>query len=251
MIEFASTGVAAGTGGTLVAFPTAATATTERGSESVFPGEGDQVNHRVQGTTTGLIALLILVLPALAAGQVVPIPFHWSAPTQGTEAVSYNVWISRDGGEPRLEATAQDTTWTLEASVGVEYRVFVQGVDALDRDGALSPPSEVVYLPELQPEQDGPPLNAGFRPNYPNPFNPETTIRYGVPEGVQDQRIALELFDIRGQRVRSFQPAETPGWHTAVWDGRDDAGTLLSSGHYIVRLVCGGRTSTWKMTMLK
>jgi len=209
------------------------------------------VNHRVQGTTTGLFALLILVLPALAAGQVVPIPFHWSAPTQGSQAVSYNIWISRDGGEPRLEATAPDTTWTLQASVGVEYRVLVQGVDALDRDGAMSPPSDVVMLPELQPEQDGPPLNAAFRPNYPNPFNPETTIRYGIPEGVEDQRIALELFDIRGQRVRSFQPAETPGWHTAVWDGRDDAGTLLSSGHYIVRLVCGGRTTTWKMTMLK
>ncbi|MDO9695431.1 MAG: FlgD immunoglobulin-like domain containing protein [Candidatus Latescibacteria bacterium] len=209
------------------------------------------MNNRLQRTTSGLLFCLIFVLPSLAAGQVVPVPFHWSAPTQGTEAVSYNVWVSRNGDAPRIEATARDTAWTLEASVGVEYRVFVQGVDALERDGAMSPPSDVVYLPELQPEQDGPPSFAGLRPNYPNPFNPETTIRYGVPAGAQDQRIALELYDIRGQRVRSFQPAETPGWHTMVWNGRDDSGTLLSSGHYIVRLVCGGRESTWKMTMLK
>lgn len=239
------------TGGTVVAFDGASSATTAHGSTAVFPGEGGDLNQRLQGTKTGLFALLLLSLPVLAEAQVVPVPFHWSAPTQGTQAVSYNVWVSRDGGEPRLEATAPDTTWTLQADLGVEYRVLVQGVDALERDGAMSPPSDVVFLPELQPEEGAPPLNASFRPNYPNPFNPETTIRYGIPEGAQDQRIALELFDIRGQRVRSFDPAETPGWHTVIWDGRDDAGTLLSSGHYIVRLVCGGRTTTWKMAMVK
>ena len=80
--------------------------------------------------------------------------------------------------------------------------------------------------------------------NYPNPFNPETTIRYSLPERA---RVRLAAYDLAGREVvvlvDSVQPA---GEHAARFDGRD-----LPSGSYIYRLQVGEKTETRTMTLVK
>ncbi len=86
--------------------------------------------------------------------------------------------------------------------------------------------------------------------NFPNPFNPNTLIRYGFePPG---GHTTLAIYDVHGRRVRTlvneYQPA---GVHTVVWDGRDNAGMKVASGVYFYRLTAPGVEETRRMVLLK
>ena len=71
-------------------------------------------------------------------------------------------------------------------------------------------------------------------PNVPNPFNPETTIRFAL---AQESQVRLEVFDVVGQRVRTLVTERLPaGAHQALWDGRSENGEQVSSGVYFCRL---------------
>ncbi len=86
-------------------------------------------------------------------------------------------------------------------------------------------------------------------PNYPNPFNPTTTIAYHLPRG---SRVELTIFNLLGQKIRTLVNAWQPaGQHQAVWDGRDDAGQPVASGVYLYRLRSDSETQTRKMLLLK
>ena len=208
--------------------------------------------NRRERISTGFIVILLTCLSGSALAETVPVTFHWSPPTDGAPVDHYIVYSSQDDESFRYETTTADTTYVLEAELGVEYRIRVSGVSATGYEGAMSEPSEVVYTPEEQPEDRSLPAASDLRSNYPNPFNPETTIRYGIAETLSGSgRVRLELFDVKGQRVRTFPVDTTPGWHEVQWNGRDENGVMMPSGHYVVRLIAGDDVSTWKMTMLK
>jgi flagellar hook assembly protein FlgD len=64
--------------------------------------------------------------------------------------------------------------------------------------------------------------------------------------------VELVVYDVRGARVRTLVSGEVSGGrHEVVWDGRDDHGTLVSSGVYFYRMVQRGYTNTKKMLLLK
>lgn len=85
--------------------------------------------------------------------------------------------------------------------------------------------------------------------NVPNPFNPATTISYTLPEAAF---VTLSIYSVVGKLVRTLESEnKSPGTHTVVWNGRDRAGTVLSSGVYFYRLQAGDRTLTRKMLLLK
>jgi len=87
--------------------------------------------------------------------------------------------------------------------------------------------------------------------NYPNPFNPSTTLRYTVPAG-NARKLTIEVFDIRGRRLRTlFEGVKAPGIYKVHWDGRDHRGREAGSGIYLVRLRAGSDTALRKMVLLK
>jgi len=93
---------------------------------------------------------------------------------------------------------------------------------------------------------------AGRRPtvtSYPNPFNPETTIRYCLPAGT---RAALRIYDARGRLVRElFDSVCTAGEHEVLWDGTDDHGRPASSGVYFYALETAAGDTEGRMVLLK
>jgi hypothetical protein len=199
----------------------------------------------------GYALLLTLLAPVVVCAQTVPVRFRWTAPRYGAAVSHYNVYSINDGGSPFLADTAVDTTYVFAATRGVHQRIQVSGVAVDGREGPLSAPSEDVFfeIPETEGDVPGAPL---LRPNFPNPFNPQTTIAYGVPENIDLAAPAsLEVYDLRGQLVRRLPVDTSPGWHGAVWNGTDDAGSVRGSGQYVIRFRCGGTAKTWKMTMLK
>ena len=85
--------------------------------------------------------------------------------------------------------------------------------------------------------------------NSPNPFNPVTSLRFGLPE---QQHVSLSIYDVAGRCVRTLLDGTVePGWHDVVWDGRDDAQHRVSSGVYFCRLISQDSTSVKKVVLLK
>lgn len=98
--------------------------------------------------------------------------------------------------------------------------------------------------------QDGvPPAEARLVGNFPNPFNPRTTI---VVELATEGGARLTVHDVAGRRVATLADALLPaGRHEIVWSGRDDEGRALPSGTYTCRLRTGNHTESRPMVLLK
>lgn len=85
--------------------------------------------------------------------------------------------------------------------------------------------------------------------NFPNPFNPSTTISFSLPS---DMACKLEIYNIRGQKVHTLLNENMmAGKHSIVWDGVDDNGRSVSSGVYFYRLVTPNKSQTSKMLLMK
>ncbi|MCB5260073.1 MAG: T9SS type A sorting domain-containing protein [Candidatus Cloacimonetes bacterium] len=85
--------------------------------------------------------------------------------------------------------------------------------------------------------------------NYPNPFNPETTISFDLAEQCP---VTIEVFNIKGQKVRTLvRDSYAPGHHSVVWNGTDSNGKPVSSGVYFYKMSTPNQVSTQKMLLLK
>jgi len=85
--------------------------------------------------------------------------------------------------------------------------------------------------------------------NYPNPFNPSTTIEFSLDtEGF----IKLDIFNIVGQKIDTLFAKNLPaGAHSVVWDGRNGNGLSVSSGIYFCRLVMDDCIAVHRMVLVK
>jgi hypothetical protein len=96
------------------------------------------------------------------------------------------------------------------------------------------------------------PRSAGLylAPNAPNPFNPATTIHFGVPSS--GARVNLSIYDVEGRRVVTLVDGEmASGPAAAVWNGRTGAGDRVAAGFYFVRLSAGEESLTRKILLLR
>jgi hypothetical protein len=85
--------------------------------------------------------------------------------------------------------------------------------------------------------------------NFPNPFNPGTTIRFSVE---RRGRVGLRVYDVRGRLVRTLVDEERAGGaHVTTWDGRDHQGRRVASGVYFCRLQAGHEAEVRKMVLLR
>jgi hypothetical protein len=85
--------------------------------------------------------------------------------------------------------------------------------------------------------------------NYPNPFNPETTISYAVKDAAP---VHLEIYNLKGQLIRTLvNEVQASGRYKAVWNGTDNNGRAVSSGIYFYRMSAGQYSSTRKMLLVE
>jgi hypothetical protein len=92
-------------------------------------------------------------------------------------------------------------------------------------------------------------LTTSLQANFPNPFNPQTRLAFTLAEPC---RVRLDVFDARGQLVRSLIDEVRPaGRHGETWNGTDTAGRRVASGLYFYRLRAGDVEFVRKMTVVK
>ena len=85
--------------------------------------------------------------------------------------------------------------------------------------------------------------------NYPNPFNPTTTLRFDLPE-LSD--MTLIIYNMLGQKVKTFNMQSTPaGYHSVTWDATNDLGQQVGAGVYLYQLQTKDFVKTRKMVLLK
>ena len=86
-------------------------------------------------------------------------------------------------------------------------------------------------------------------PNYPNPFNPSTTLRFSLPQAGEAE---LSIYNLLGQRVATLMHGvQEAGPHTLTWNGRDEQGRELASGVYLYRLQAGAQVEARKLLLLR
>jgi hypothetical protein len=110
--------------------------------------------------------------------------------------------------------------------------------DSLGTD-VLSPSGAVMASPRF----------LELEPNFPNPFNPSTLIRFSLPG---QGEVILSLYDLLGQTIKTWEMGVLDaGSHTIRWDGRDTMDRPVPSGVYICRLQAGGEVRIRKMTLVR
>jgi len=84
--------------------------------------------------------------------------------------------------------------------------------------------------------------------NYPNPFNPATTLYFSIPE---ETNVDLSIYNIKGQKVKTLAHTKIiKGSHSVIWNGNDDSDKLVSSGIYFYKLNVNGKTELVKKCLL-
>ena len=174
-------------------------------------------------------------------------------------------WVVNGDIDNRLDLTDQ-LDWELD-----QWQVIEIGLDRLDSDDPIESLRFIgslrgtfylddIYLVAAQPsdgntavreerDQIGTPREFALDPNYPNPFNSATIIRYRIEE---PGRVRLEVFDIQGQKVKTLADGDVgPGVYQVEWDGTNASGKPVATGVYLARLQKGTALLVHKMLLLK
>ena len=135
-------------------------------------------------------------------------------------------------------------------SINPSYTYFFPGREKMV---LLAPGGIWVYDVEFEPVSDDdfviPQIKNELLSNFPNPFNPDTTIKFVIES---DGDVEIDIFNIRGQKIKSLvNDFYNSGHHNVTWNGTDDNGNVVSSGVYLYRMKIGDFSETRRMEMLK
>jgi len=103
----------------------------------------------------------------------------------------------------------------------------------------------LLAAPAVAPPRAG----IALAPNYPNPFNPSTTLRFHL---ASEAHVRLTILDVKGRRVRTLiDRAYAAGPHEVAWDGRDGEGAAVGSGVYFARAESELGAAATRMTLIR
>ncbi len=170
------------------------------------------------------------------------------------------VEVSVNGGESWTQVASYSGLQNYWTEVTVDLDPYVGTDDfkvrfILDSDGWVQ--KDGWYVDDVHVFADQPTgVDDGTVPvriavgNYPNPFNPTTSVGYAVP---RTGAVDLSIYDASGRLVRTLVdvPSHDAGRHSVSWDGRDENGVEVAAGVYFARLTVDSESATGKMVLLK
>ena len=93
------------------------------------------------------------------------------------------------------------------------------------------------------------PVTFALHQNFPNPFNPITTLRYDLPS---DALVTLSIYDMLGREITQLvNISQEAGFKSVQWDAKDSMGKPVSAGVYLYQIYAGEFVQTEKMVLLK
>jgi hypothetical protein len=175
------------------------------------------------------------------------------------------VEVSTDGGSiwhPATNTGVDFSTWSYAWS-NLANGSFTLKSRAIDKPGNIETPgSGVTVVVDRTGVASGGinvPLAFALGQNYPNPFlrgakssfsgNPETAIAFALPKST---RVTIRIFDLVGKEIRALvDAAMAPGYHQALWDGKDGAGNLVPAGIYLYKMQAGEFVAVKKSVIVR
>lgn len=156
--------------------------------------------------------------PLAGEGVLVYITFNVIGAEDQTTALEFSEFTFNDG-TPIAEYNTPLATFTVESSSGII-------------DGNLAIPERYELVG-----------------NYPNPFNPKTTITYSLPE---KSDVDILIYDLSGKLIKRWNVDEqVAGYHSVIWNGTGNDGTSVNSGVYLYRLNAGDYSEVKRMILVK
>ncbi len=139
--------------------------------------------------------------------------------------------------------------WLAQLSTIEPYSA--DGTLTLTPNHLLSSRDVYTFNPTITSIEEGiqPQYTFQLSPNYPNPFNPETTIQFSIP---RDGMVKLQIFNLLGQEVVTiFNTNKKAGMHEIKWSGKNANHISVTSGVYFYRLEANGNIKVRKMILLR
>ena len=139
-----------------------------------------------------------------------------------------------------------DSVFTTGLTPGQHFAVL----HALDHAGFRDTDTMLVFIEEYADTEETPPMGSYLKHTYPNPFNPTTTIEFGIEER---SHVSVKIYNTTGQLVRTLcdRVMEPAVRHTLTWNGLNDSGQRVSSGVYYCRMAAKGFTASRKLVLLR
>jgi hypothetical protein len=226
---------------------------------NVTAGHGAQIQYvKIYVTTVGTTSMIIRVWDANGTDgapgtQLVQFTYATSGIVQGWNTIQMpasNLITDNDGifyiglleysgaSAIALDTDTHNSSWKRMTSTGAweqitEGNLLIRAIirNVVDNDD----PVEIAPVMNLS--------------NYPNPFNPSTTISFNVPKAGTG---SVKIYNIKGQLVRTLASGNlTAGLHKIVWEGTNDEGQNVGSGIYFTKFETTGKTLTQKMILMK
>ena len=142
----------------------------------------------------------------------------------------------------------EQLSWVVADSLSGVWSLDIGG-RRIDLDGHGSVALEPGVREAILHEQPIEPRRYALEANYPNPFNPQTAIRYSL---AGPGRVTLAIYDVLGRRVRTLvDHSQAAGRYQVEWNGLDDQGRSVASGTYLYRLDAGSFRQTAKMSLVR
>ena len=164
------------------------------------------------------------------------------------EASDLELYTHRVGRQIRVLVISPEAH-TLPAGESYLLSFESEGVDTLnaslaDQQGQLLPVKQ-------ECEESVRPTRIRLYQNHPNPFNPETMIRYSV-EGENDVQVVVKVYNVAGRLVKTLvDEVRSPGEYEVIWNGRNESDDQVASGVYFYKLRVSDFVETRKMVLLR
>ncbi|PKN79219.1 MAG: hypothetical protein CVU48_06040, partial [Candidatus Cloacimonetes bacterium HGW-Cloacimonetes-1] len=132
-------------------------------------------------------------------------------------------------------------------TAGTQYYYRVRAVNASGESGNSN--IVEVTMPVSNDDPNNVPVVTELTGNYPNPFNPTTSINFSLNH---PQKVIIEVYDIAGRKVINLvNETRNKGAYTVVWNGNNNSGNQVASGVYIISMKADNYYVTRKITLMK
>ncbi len=219
----------------------------------IFPGMG-ALNQSMAYTSTTQLAFNG-VLPNTTVSTDFALRNLGNALLTGIISTPIGFVLSQDGSDLPMDyayqiSPAETSYFTLSYTAGSTVNTINEILMITTNDPA-TPNLElpVLVTPSANEDPGLVPFTTALDKNYPNPFNPETTIRFSTKEAGM---VRLSIYNLKGQMIRSLvNETKAAGNHRIIWNGKDDRGNNVSSGIYFYRMDATNYSATKKMMLMK
>ncbi len=170
------------------------------------------------------------------------VEINWSAPADSRGILAYNVYK-----DDELIGTSDATAYNVEALPEGTYLFNVAVVYTGDHEGEWSEDLEVEIEPVANEDMVAP--VTALMGNYPNPFNPHTTIKFSIKES---SHVKIDIYNAKGQYIRTLLDENlNAGTQSVTWDGKDKGGQSVGTGVFLYRMTTPSFSETRKMLLMK